>query len=122
MKKEIEIKVYDISVKELKRMLQESNLNKSEVNYVLKSNPPKLRGVDPTVLIALIGAGGTSLGIVIGGILRLIEKRQQKTEIRITGKTGRKIEIFGEVTNEQIEKLVKYVKELDVDRIEIESK
>ncbi len=74
------------------------------------------RSLDPTTMIALVGAGSTALGALIAGLLRVAEKRNTK-KIVIQGKSGRKIEVPADISEEQIKLLVEIAKELDIEKI-----
>jgi hypothetical protein len=80
----------------------------------------RTRSQEAAILVAIVGASGAALGALITGILRVaVQKGAQ--QIVIYGRSGRKIEAPAHTSREQLDDLVRIARELDVDRIVLES-
>jgi len=101
-----------------KKRLREVLPEEPDIVLALRPAAEEIRTIDPTVLVAIVGMGGTAVGTLLGGLLKIVEKTKEQT-ITITGKTGRKVEITGKPDEELLRQCIKLAKELDVDRIEI---
>ena len=94
--------------------------NEPGLSLQLRKPRRRIRGMDPAVLVAIVGAGGTALGALIGGVLQ-IATLQRSRKVVIRGRTGRQIELTGDVEPDGIDKYIKIAREIDIDRIEIVS-
>jgi len=71
------------------------------------------RMLDPTVLAAIVGAGGTSLGAIIGGLFALAQARAGGKLI-IQGASGARIEAPASISDQELDDLVDRARSLDV--------
>jgi len=88
------------------------HLTTSEIALELE----EMRGIDTAVLVAIVGAAGTAVGALIGGVLNFAAKKGAQ-QIIIQGKNGRKLEIPVDTSEDRLAELVAAAKDLDVDRI-----
>jgi hypothetical protein len=82
----------------------------------LRGPPPSYRYVDPTVLVAIVGATGTALGALIAGALRVVE-RTAGEKIVLIGSSGRQIQVPRGTTGPELDEFIKKARELDVEEI-----
>ena len=118
MQRRIRIVSFGAPIKSVKELLDETDTIKHEVGFEMTMPFPRPRGDDPSILMALVGTAGTALGALIGGILRVMERTKQK-KLVIKGRSGREIEVIGDVSRSELEQFVTIAKDLDVERIEI---
>jgi hypothetical protein len=76
----------------------------------------RTRSVEAAVLVAMVGAGGTALGALITGILKLANERGA-LRVVVQGSSGRRIEIPAGLPEAEVTKLIALSKEIDVDKI-----
>ena len=114
-------KAEGISLQELKNSLEiDFSRQKIEIPLNISHSDTSLRGVDPTILSAAIGASGALLGSLITGILQIIlkEKMTVKTIIIVTP-SGAKIEVPVNTPDEEIDRVIERLKKLDEKKIGI---
>lgn len=83
-----------------------------------KKSSLKFRGLDPTILVALIGALGTGFGALLTGLLQIAQKSAEK-KIILQTKDGERLEIPADTPHEKIEQLIATLKQLDDQDIKI---
>ena len=93
----------------------------SELERRLKGSAIRLqlqqeRGLETAVLVAIVGAAGTALGTLIGGLLKIAAQKSARQTV-VHGRSGRRIEIPAETRVEDAKQLVELAKQLDVDKI-----
>lgn len=115
---QIEIMTELVATGELKSTLEDQLAGTEGVALEVRESEVAVRGVDPTVLVALVGAGGTALGALLAGIFKIMEAKYAK-KIVISGSQGRRVELTGEFTKEQIDELVRQAREIDAEQIYI---
>lgn len=76
----------------------------------------KTRSIESAVLVAIVGAGGTAMGALITGILKLANERGSRRMV-VHGSSGRQIEFPAGLPQAEVDKLVGLAKEIDVDKI-----
>jgi hypothetical protein len=74
------------------------------------------RGIDPTVLVALVGAGGTALGALLTGLFKVREVAKSG-QLVIVGSSGRRLEIPAEASREDVDFYVQKAIELDIEKV-----
>jgi hypothetical protein len=102
----------------MKERLKQTLPENSDISLSLRPSDEEVRSIDSTVLVAIVGTASTAIGALLGGLFKIIEKTKEQS-IKITGKSGRTIEITGKPTQELLEQCVKVAKELDIERIEV---
>lgn len=88
----------------------------SDVTLELRKAKARLRHVDPTTLVAIVGAVGTGLGALITGLLQ-IAKQSSANKIIIQSEDGARIEFPADMTSEEIDMLIKKMGKLNAQRI-----
>ncbi len=96
------------------------NWKGSEIKLALATSEFALRGVDPTILVAIITGTSTVLGVLITGLLSLIKDRRSG-KIVIQDKQGQRIEVPAYTTPEKIDELIEHLKKMQIERIEIKA-
>jgi hypothetical protein len=76
----------------------------------------KTRSAEAAILVAIVGAGGTALGALISGILKLANEHGAR-RILVQGRSGRRIEFPAGLHQAEIDKLIAAASEIDVDKI-----
>ena len=76
----------------------------------------RTRSVEAAILVAIVGAGGTALGALITGILKLANERGAR-RIVVQGSSGRRIEIPAGLPQAEVDNLIALAKEIDGDKI-----
>ena len=115
---QIQIMTELVAASELKSTLENELAGTEGVALELREFESAVRGVDPTVLVALVGAGGTALGALLAGIFKVMEAKYAR-KIVISGSQGRRVELKGEFTEEQVSELVRQAREIDAEQIYI---
>lgn len=118
MLNEILIKSSLISVHEIKKDLDKSKLINESISLQIKPNSQQIRGIDSTVLVAIISAASTAFGALIAGLLKIAQEHNHN-KIVIVGKFGRKIEIPANTKPEMLNKFVEIAEQLDSNLIEL---
>jgi hypothetical protein len=119
-KHEIVIETEIIAVSVLKNLLEnQRDWAQSEVFLNLRKSALKTRGLDTTILVALVGVAGSAIGVLISGILQIV-KEKHLGKIILQGKNGQKIEVPATTSLEDLDKLVRKVTDLERVRIDVE--
>lgn len=71
-----------------------------------------LTGMDSSVLVALVSVGGTALGALLTGLLKIAQGRNA-AKIVIQGKSGRRLEIPADTPVQTMDELLSKVKLID---------
>jgi hypothetical protein len=118
MNKQVEIVSKSIPLEKIKDFLEtQLNRTNSGVKLIVKEPEVRLRsGLNPAVIVAIIGATGTACATLIAGLLRMFEKNPEKRTV-IQGKSGARLEVPADTPPEKISKLLQDVKKLDLDQI-----
>lgn len=110
----VEIESRSVSTGKLYNLLKESISVDLEL---LSTNSPKTRGgVDPSIIVAIIGSSSVLIGAIITGLFQ-IAAQARIGKITIKGKSGRSIEIPIKSSEEVIASAVEAAKQLDIERI-----
>lgn len=117
----MEIYIYtkeDIITTELFKEKLETHLSGKDAELELKlwKAPIRVRGMDPTVLIALVGAIGTAFGALLTGLLKVVQQTSSK-KIIIQSQDGSRIEFPANLNPKEIDLLIEKAKKLDVQKI-----
>ncbi|WP_323972176.1 hypothetical protein [Aeromonas hydrophila] len=83
---------------------------------IMHKGTKTFRGVDPTVLVAVVGAGGTVVGALITGLLSVLAQARAKSII-VVGKSGWRVEVPSTMTSSDLHSLIDEAKELDIEKI-----
>lgn len=94
-------------------IINEIILSLGEEIEIIPQNPLTVtRGLDPTVLVSLVGTGGTILGALLSGFFQLLKQKGANT-ITIISKGGAQISFPANYSVEKLEAAKKLVMELD---------
>jgi len=114
MKLEIVVESNWGSIHELKRFLEGHDgwsITGINLEPILR-----VRGMDPTILVAVVGAAGAGLGALISGLLAVA--RQSKTKkVIIQGRQGSRLEIPVDTPPDKVDYWIDKLREIDADRI-----
>lgn len=79
------------------------------------------REIATTVLVAVVGAASAAIGALIAGLFKVAAAKGAQ-RIILHGRSGRKIEVPADTPTEKISDLIESARELDVDRVVIETR
>jgi hypothetical protein len=109
------------SLQELKAALEsQPEISASGAQLELREPKKKFRAIDPTLLVAIVGAAGTSLGALITGLFQIRQQLAAKQFVLETG-GGQKLEVPADTPIDQVNKLLDKLKEMgEVKKISVE--
>ena len=94
------------TLQELKDALEaHPDITASGAHLELRESKAKYRSIDPTLLVAIVGAAGTGLGALITGLFQVGQQIVAKKFVLET-KDGQKIEVPANTPPEQIDRLL----------------
>ncbi len=118
MTDEISIRSSELSAADLIQSLVAPDSGNGDLRLELRQRGTRVRSIDQTVLVAIVGASGTALGALIAGVLNLAAQKGGRKVI-IVGRTGRRLEITGRPTPEELEGYVQIAREIDAEIIKL---
>lgn len=109
----------DISSRELIGTL-EQHFSRQGIVIPLQIKVPDLilKGVDPTVLVASVGAGGALLGTLIKGLLQVLKEKYGQ-RIHIVTPSGTIIDAPANASPKRLEQIIEMAQKLDQDSVQI---
>ena len=108
------------SLEELKAALEsQTEVGASGTRLELRTPKQKFRGVDPTLLVAVVGAAGTGLGALITGLFQ-IGQQMAASKFTLETASGAKLEVPANTPPEQIDHLLEKLGHRDVKKISVE--
>lgn len=113
----IRITAQDADMTEVKMALQRA-VNDPAISFELDEGEGGFRSVDPPTLVAVIAAGGATLGALITGVLAIRAGRVSQY-IVIRGSSGRVLKIPADTPAEEIDELVRRARDIDVTQIDL---
>lgn len=121
MKIDIISKAESITVQELKNLLElDFGRKEIEIPLHIRRSDTVLKGVDPTILSAMIGTAGALFGSLITGILQIILKEKMTVKkIVVISASGARIEVPVNTPDEEIDRIIERIKKLDENRVRI---
>ena len=118
---EVEVAAQAFTSGELKQRFElEADLTQ-QISFSLREKGPKTRAVDPTILVAVVGAGGTALGALITGVLR-IAGELKAGKISLQDKSGRKLKFPANSDPQNIQQLIQLLHSLEQPKIRVEAR
>ena len=114
---EIQLKSKQISNDDFIKKLESQDLPNS-INFILKKRENNFRGLDPTVMVAIVSSAGTALGALINGVLN-IAKEKGSNSIVIQDKNGRRVEFPANCSKEKIEEIIHLLNQMEAPKIEL---
>ncbi len=115
---EIGLKAVSVTRGDLESLLREELKSTPLIELLCREPIHRVRGIDPAVLVALVGAGGTALGALIAGVLRIAEMKGRPNIVLVGGK-GIRIEVPADTSSEALDEYIIKAKALDLMEIEI---
>jgi predicted ribonuclease YlaK len=120
------MKAYNITVAskgtkaaELKAQLEQHlDPDRAEIALEVRDRKSAVRVIDPTILVAIVGAAGTGLGALIAGLMEIAKQKSSRLII-IQSKGGTRLEVPVGVSEEELEALIENVKELELEDTKI---
>ena len=113
MKKQIVLSSKNISPEELKDRIEKYfQQNNFGISLEIRKSKIKDRALESVVLVAIIGVIGTGVGALLTGLLQLAKVSSSK-KIIIQSKSGTRLEVPFDISDEQLDRLIKKVKEMD---------
>ena len=111
---EIQIAVTSNSkpIEELKKSLEtQLDPSGSDVKLELRTPKKKYRSIDPTILVAVVGAASAGLGALITGLLQ-VGQQMAARKIVLEGQGGSKLEVPANTSFEKIDQLLERVNQM----------
>jgi hypothetical protein len=108
------------SLEEVKAALEsEPHIAASGAQLELRAPKKKFRGIDPTLLVAIVGAAGTGLGAIITGLFQISQQIAAK-KFTLETASGAKLEVPANTPPDQIDRLLEKLGQNDVKKISVE--
>lgn len=116
----IKINTDAISAAELKESLeQRPDWKDLNIGLSLRKSKVRTRGLDPAILVAIVGAASTSMGALIAGLFQ-IAKEKSAERIVIQGADGERVEFPANLPPEEIDDLIEKARKLGAPKIIVE--
>jgi hypothetical protein len=120
MKIEISINPEIISIKELKCQLETFSTQDSGLtHFKIIEQKIRFRSVDPTIVVAIIGAIGASLAAFTNALVSIAKKTQSR-KIVLQSQNGSRLEIPADLKSEEIDMLIDKIQIMDKQKVRIE--
>lgn len=104
---------------ELNRRLEsQTGWGEDLIKLELEPNTSNTRGIDPTVLVAIVSVTGTALGALISGLVQLAQASRQQ-RIILQGKDGSRLEIPSNTPPEKIDEMIGKLQMVNVEHIHL---
>jgi hypothetical protein len=118
MNVKITISSHKYSHEEIKSVLAKQNV--LDASWKLQNQPSGMssRGLDTTILVAIVGATGTGVGALIAGLFQLITgKKDEKIVLRTSG--GMTIEFPASLSAKRLDEMIDKLKQLEDEKLHI---
>jgi hypothetical protein len=112
----ITIKSDEISAEELKESLETEFAGSRDITLKVENDPQTRSGIDPTVIVSIIGGFTTVLTTLITCLFNKA-KTQGSRQIILLNRHGKRIEISTEVSPENLKSVVVKAEKDQVERI-----
>ena len=93
-------------------------ISREDVQFEMREAEHSRRAIDPTVLVAIVGAAGTSLGALLTGLLQVL-KQTKSRQIVIQTKNGTRVEIPSDIAPNELDAIISKVRDLEAEKINI---
>src|ERR1041385_128358 len=106
MEIQIALGAEDVTLQEVKESLEtRPECAGAGVHLELRTPKVKYRAIDPTVLVAMVGAAGTGLGALITGLLQVGQQLAAK-KIVLEAQGGQKLEVPADTPLDKLDHLL----------------
>jgi hypothetical protein len=104
---------------ELKRRCESvATWEEVSIELELHESRPNKRGVDPTILVAVVSFTGTALGALISGLLQIANASRQ-SKIILQGKNGTRLEVPANTPPDKIDELIDKLRMIETEHIHL---
>ena len=108
-----------IPSRELKRLCESQVvLKEASIELDLRDGRSNTRGIDSTVLVAVVSVSGTALGALVSGLLQITNTRRQ-SKIVLQTRDGSRLEIPSDTPSDRIDELIDKVKQMELEHIRL---
>jgi hypothetical protein len=115
----ISLTTTSIPSQELKwRLESQIVLKESSIKLELEPKASTTRGIDPTVLVAIVSVTGTAFGALVSGLIQVAQASRQG-RIILQGKDGARLEIPSNIPIEKVDELIEKLRMMDVEHIHL---
>jgi len=98
---------------EIKESLeQQLTAGAGDVRLELREPKARFRGLDPNILIAIVGAAGTGLGALITGLLQ-VGKEMAARKIVLEAQGGQKLEVPADTPTDKLDHLLNRLSQMN---------
>lgn len=94
------------------RLERDQAIVDAQLQLEVVEDRPRYRGIEPTVLVAIIGAAGSALGALVSGLVQIAHESHSST-IVVQGKDGRRVEFPTDTRPERIKQLIDVMGEME---------
>ena len=109
---EIEIRSTLQSAEELRGQLLAKLGETSGVKLAFRAPAAQFRVIEPAVLVAAVGAAGGALGVLVAGLLKIVQEARTG-RIVVQARDGVRLEFPSDISRERLDELVAVVAKLD---------
>lgn len=113
----VQIIARKINLSDVKKELDETRPKGVKYGLQLHRKTSRYRGVDPTVLVALVGVAGTALGALVTGLLKIASQKFDGC-LELSGKDW-SVKVPTTVTHDELKKLIELAQSQAIEKIEI---
>src|SRR5687767_7843673 len=115
---EVSIHSSKYSSEQIESKLSHILVERETWNILQPERKVRVRGMDTTILIAIVGASGTALGTLISGLFQMIsDKRAEKIVLRASN--GITIEFPANLPPKKLDEMLNKLKELEDNKYQI---
>ena len=107
----------EIDLEDLRKILEE-RIDSNGITLEIRKLEFILRGLDPTVLVAIVSALGTGLGALITGLLQIARQSTNK-KIVMQSQSGQRLEVPADISPEELDALLEKLKELETQKVKV---
>jgi hypothetical protein len=116
---EIKVESPDISLGQLKHSLEVKELlSEHDITLELRKSVASKRNIDPSILVAVVGAAGAGIGALITGIFAVINKKKTMY-IEIHFADGGMVKAPADINDEELDMLIEKAKRREIELIEL---
>jgi len=117
MTSKIQITAQSGNLEDVKKALDESQSRRDAFGLRFRRNTSRYRGIEPSVLVALVGVAGTALGALVAGLLK-IACQKHEGYLEISGKDW-SLKVPATITNDDLERLIEQARSQGIEKIRI---